>query len=182
MTSKTVWIAGGIAVAIGVVAYVGYNGMPAGLSGAGTIVEVKRAQTDGTNAFNPNAPTATPDQQAKDSGTSGNGADRADATRADANRADANRADANRADANRADANRADANRADANRADANRADANRADANRADPNRAPSDYGKTRNWLGRHQTGGPRSRDDGPESCVSGPSQVRAARGRLLE
>jgi hypothetical protein len=58
MASKTVWIASGIVVAIGVVAYVGFNGgSPAVNDGAGTIVQAKRAQTDGTNSFNPSSTT-----------------------------------------------------------------------------------------------------------------------------
>ncbi|MGA7824147.1 MAG: hypothetical protein WCA14_08135, partial [Steroidobacteraceae bacterium] len=110
MTSKTLWIAGGIAVAIGVVAYVGYNAMPAGNDGAGTIVEAKRAQTNGTNAMNPTSTPATADDRAKDSGVSGDASDdRASADRASADRASADRASADRASADRASADRASA-------------------------------------------------------------------------
>ena len=118
--SKTLWIAGGIAVAIGVVAYVGYNAMPAGNDGAGTIVEAKRAQTNGTNAMNPNATLATADERAKDSGASGDVTDR--------NQADRNQADRNQADRNQADRNQADRNQADRNQADRNQADRDSAD------------------------------------------------------
>jgi hypothetical protein len=66
MASKTVWIVGGVVVAIGAIAYLSYNKAPAGKDAAGTIVEAKRAQTDGTNSFNP-APTAsTTEQNASD--------------------------------------------------------------------------------------------------------------------
>jgi hypothetical protein len=58
MASKTVWIAGGIVVAIGAIAYLSHNKAPAGKDAAGTIVEAKRAHSDGTNSFNP-APTAS---------------------------------------------------------------------------------------------------------------------------
>lgn len=66
MASKTVWIAAGVVVAIGAIAYLSYNKAPAGKDAAGTIVEAKRARADGTNSFNP-APTAsTTEQNASD--------------------------------------------------------------------------------------------------------------------
>jgi hypothetical protein len=100
MAGKTVWIAGGVVVAVGVVAYLTYQ-TPAAPDAAGTIVEAKRAHADGTNSFNPSAGASTNDNGADNRGA----ADRADANRADASRADASRADASRADANRADPN-----------------------------------------------------------------------------
>src|SRR6266480_4769832 len=62
MASKTVWIVGGVVVAIGAIAYLSYNKAPAGKDAAGTIVEAKRARADGTNSFNP-APTASTTEQ-----------------------------------------------------------------------------------------------------------------------
>jgi hypothetical protein len=66
MPSKTVWIAGGIVVAIGAIAYLSYNKAPAAKDAAGTIVEAKRARSDGTNSFNPTPTASTTDQSASD--------------------------------------------------------------------------------------------------------------------
>src|ERR1700730_2074252 len=77
MPSKTVWIAGGIVVAIGAIAYVSYNKTPAGRDAAGTIVEAKRARADGSNSFNPTPTASTTDQNAADSSKGAAGADAA---------------------------------------------------------------------------------------------------------
>jgi len=66
MASRTVWIVGGLVVAIGAIAYLSYNKAPAGKDAAGTIVEAKRARSDGTNSFNPTATASTTDQNASD--------------------------------------------------------------------------------------------------------------------
>jgi hypothetical protein len=66
MASRTVWIVGGLVVAIGAIAYLSYNKAPAGKDAAGTIVEAKRARTDGTNSFNPTPTASTTDQNASD--------------------------------------------------------------------------------------------------------------------
>jgi hypothetical protein len=66
MASKTVWIVGGVVVAIGAIAYLSYNKAPAGKDAAGTIVEAKRARTDGTNSFNPTPTASTTEQNASD--------------------------------------------------------------------------------------------------------------------
>jgi hypothetical protein len=66
MASRTVWIVGGLVVAIGAIAYLSYNKAPAGKDAAGTIVEAKRAQTDGTNSFNPTPTASTTEQNASD--------------------------------------------------------------------------------------------------------------------
>jgi len=60
-------------VAIGAIAYLSYNKAPAGKDAAGTIVEAKRARTDGTNSFNPTPTASTTDQSAADAsqGTAG---------------------------------------------------------------------------------------------------------------
>jgi hypothetical protein len=68
MASKTVWIVGGLVVAIGVVAYVAFKPGPANTDAAGTIVEAKRARTDGTNSFNP-SPTASTSAEENAKGT-----------------------------------------------------------------------------------------------------------------
>jgi len=65
MASKTVWIVGGLVVAIGVVAYVAFKPAPA-TDASGTIVEAKRARADGTNSFNPSPTASTTDQSASD--------------------------------------------------------------------------------------------------------------------
>jgi hypothetical protein len=67
MASKTVWIVGGLVVAIGVVAYVAFKPGPANTDAAGTIVEAKRARADGTNSFNPTPTASTTEQSAADS-------------------------------------------------------------------------------------------------------------------
>ena len=77
MASKTVWIAGGIVVAIGAIAYLSYNKAPAAKDAAGTIVEAKRARTDGTNSFNPTPTASTTDQNASDASKGTSGADAA---------------------------------------------------------------------------------------------------------
>ena len=69
MTGKTVWIAGGVVLAVGVAAYLTYQ-TPAAPDAAGTIVEAKRAHADGTNSFNPAAdrnarPTMAPTSVAR---------------------------------------------------------------------------------------------------------------------
>jgi len=66
MASKTVWIVGGVVVAIGAIAYLSYNKAPAGKDAAGTIVEAKRARADGTNSFNPTPTASTTEQSAAD--------------------------------------------------------------------------------------------------------------------
>ena len=64
MASKNLWIVGGIVIAIGAVAYIGFTGSPAVNDGAGTIVQAKRAQTDGTNSFNPSSNASATDERA----------------------------------------------------------------------------------------------------------------------
>jgi hypothetical protein len=66
MASKTVWIVGGVVVAIGAIAYLSHNKAPAGKDAAGTIVEAKRARADGTNSFNPTPTASTTDQNSSD--------------------------------------------------------------------------------------------------------------------
>src|SRR5882672_5364969 len=77
MASRTVWIVGGLVVAIGAIAYLSYNKAPAGKDAAGTIVEAKRARADGTNSFNPTPTASTTDQNAADASKGTSGADAA---------------------------------------------------------------------------------------------------------
>jgi hypothetical protein len=77
MASRTVWIVGGLVVAIGAIAYLSYNKAPAGKDAAGTIVEAKRARSDGTNSFNPTPTASTTDQNAADASKGTSGADAA---------------------------------------------------------------------------------------------------------
>jgi hypothetical protein len=67
MASRTVWIVGGLVVAIGAIAYLSHNKAPAGKDAAGTIVEAKRARADGTNSFNPTPTASTTEQNSADS-------------------------------------------------------------------------------------------------------------------
>src|SRR5579862_4353085 len=62
MTNKTLWIVGGVVVAVGAVAYVMYSGSPAGKDAAGTIVEAKRVISDGASA----PATPGPDDRSSD--------------------------------------------------------------------------------------------------------------------
>ena len=77
MASRTVWIVGGLVVAIGAIAYLSHNKAPAGKEAAGTIVEAKRARADGTNSFNPTPTASTTDQNASDASKGTEGADAA---------------------------------------------------------------------------------------------------------
>src|SRR5438132_5622946 len=79
MASRTVWIVGGVVVAIGAIAYLSYNKAPAGKDAAGTIVEAKRARADGTNSFNPTPTASTTEQSAADVATGTAVADAANA-------------------------------------------------------------------------------------------------------
>ena len=88
MASRTVWIVGGLVVAIGAIAYLSYNKAPAGKDAAGTIVEAKRARADGTNSFNPTPTASTTDQNASDASKGTSGADAAKDAAAAAGSAD----------------------------------------------------------------------------------------------
>src|SRR5580765_2058591 len=57
MTSKKMWIVGGVIVAVGAVAYLSYNMPPAGNEAAGTIVEANRAVTDTASTTTATEPT-----------------------------------------------------------------------------------------------------------------------------
>ena len=67
MSGKTVWVVGGLVLAIGAVAYLSYHETPAGKDAAGTIVEAKRVRADGTNSAGPATTASTTDQSAADS-------------------------------------------------------------------------------------------------------------------
>jgi len=88
MASRTVWIVGGLVVAIGAIAYLSHNKAPAGKDAAGTIVEAKRARADGTNSFNPTPTASTTDQNASDASKGTSGADAAKDAAAAAGSAD----------------------------------------------------------------------------------------------
>ena len=98
MPSKTVWVGGGLVLAISAVAYLSYNEAPAGKDAAGTIVEAKRAIADSTNN-----PTPTPGTTDNSAGTAGVGsdADRSAADRGGADRGGADRGGADRGGADR---------------------------------------------------------------------------------
>ena len=63
MTSKKMWIVGGVIVAIGAVGYLSYNMPPAGNEAAGTIVEANRAVTDAAAPTTATEPTAALDRR-----------------------------------------------------------------------------------------------------------------------
>src|SRR4029077_6219915 len=46
MSGKTVWVVGGLVLAVGAVAFLSYHETPSGKDAAGTIVEAKRAISD----------------------------------------------------------------------------------------------------------------------------------------
>ena len=50
MSGKSVWVVGGLVLAIGAVAYLSYHETPAGKDAAGTIVEAKRAISESSSS------------------------------------------------------------------------------------------------------------------------------------
>jgi hypothetical protein len=112
MASKTVWIVGGVVVAIGAIAYLSYNKAPAGKDAAGTIVEAKRALSDGASG------------PATSSGPSGDRSTDSDAKSQDAKSQDAKSQDAKSQDAKSQDAKSQDAKSQDAKSQDAKAQDA----------------------------------------------------------
>ena len=58
MSGKTVWIVSGLVLAVGAVAYLSYNETPAGKDAAGTIVQAKRAYSDGASGSSAGSQTA----------------------------------------------------------------------------------------------------------------------------
>ena len=68
MSGKTVWVVGGLVLAIGTVAYLGYHETPSGKDAAGTIVAAKRAYVDGTSAGGAGSQTGTSNSGADTSG------------------------------------------------------------------------------------------------------------------
>ena len=55
MSGKTVWVVGGLVLAVGAVAFLSYHETPSGKDAAGTIVEAKRAISDDSSG----GPTST---------------------------------------------------------------------------------------------------------------------------
>ena len=47
MSGKTLWMVGGLVLAVGTVGYLSYHETPSGKDAAGTIVDAKRAYVDG---------------------------------------------------------------------------------------------------------------------------------------
>ena len=81
MSSKTVWVVGGLALAIGAVAYLSYHETPAGKDAAGTIVAAKRALFDSSGGSGTSTTSTTPssdgsstDRNASDQGRNGDNA------------------------------------------------------------------------------------------------------------
>ena len=68
MSGKTVWVVGGLVLAIGAVAYLSYHETPAGKDAAGTIVAAKRAYVDGTSGSGSGAQSGSPNS-GSDSGS-----------------------------------------------------------------------------------------------------------------
>jgi hypothetical protein len=94
MINKTVWIAGGLVLAVGAVAYLSYHDSSAGKDAAGTIVEAQRAQTDGASSSNPASPALPTDGNGAtaDVSSANGGQDRAGQDRAGQDRAGQDRA------------------------------------------------------------------------------------------
>ncbi len=80
MAKKTVWAVGGLVLAVGAVAFLGYHDYPAGQYGAGTLVEAKRVHS-GVNSTATNTPATTGPSAAQAAGA-GNAAAAADAAKA----------------------------------------------------------------------------------------------------
>ena len=77
MSGKTVWMAGGLVLAVGTVAYLGYHETPSGKDAAGTIVAAKRAYVDGTSGSAAGTSTSgTTDDQSGNANGSDRGTDR----------------------------------------------------------------------------------------------------------
>jgi hypothetical protein len=75
MSGKTMWVVGGLVLAIGAVAYLSYHETPSGKDAAGTIVAAKRAYVDGTSASGTGSQTGTSNTGSDTSG-SGSASDR----------------------------------------------------------------------------------------------------------
>ena len=71
MSNKTVWIVGGLVVAVGAVAFLSYHDTPAGKDAAGTIVAAKRAYADGTSGSGTGSQTGTSNIGSDTSGAGG---------------------------------------------------------------------------------------------------------------
>ena len=68
MSSKTVWVVGGLVLAVGAVAYLSYHETPSGKDAAGTIVAAKRAYVDGTSGSGTGSQTGTSNTGSDSSG------------------------------------------------------------------------------------------------------------------
>src|SRR5262252_9620037 len=66
MSSKTVWVVGGLVLAIGAVAYLSYHETPAGKDAAGTIVEAKRAISESSSGGPPTSTNGSTDNGSTD--------------------------------------------------------------------------------------------------------------------
>ena len=73
MSGKTVWVVGGLVLAVGAVAYLSYHETPSGKDAAGTIVAAKRAYVDGTSGSGTGSQTGSSNTG---SDSSGNTSDR----------------------------------------------------------------------------------------------------------
>src|ERR1700751_4767875 len=65
MSSKTVWVVGGLVLAVGAVAYLSYHETPSGKDAAGTIVEAKRAISESPSSST--VPSGAPGDSSADS-------------------------------------------------------------------------------------------------------------------
>jgi hypothetical protein len=75
MSGKTVWVVGGLVLAVGAVAYLSYHETPSGKDAAGTIVAAKRAYVDGASGSGTGSTTGTADNGTDNAGV-GNTSDR----------------------------------------------------------------------------------------------------------
>ena len=82
MSGKTVWVVGGLVLAIGAVAYLSYHETPSGKDAAGTIVAAKRAYVDGTSASGGGSTVET-SNTGTDTDVAGNTSDRSGGVGAD---------------------------------------------------------------------------------------------------
>jgi len=82
MSGKTVWVVGGLVLAVSAVAYLSYHETPSGKDAAGTIVAAKRAYVDGTSASGGGSTVGT-SSTGTDTDASGNTSDRSGGVGAD---------------------------------------------------------------------------------------------------
>jgi len=151
MASKTVWIVGGLVVAIGVVAYVAFKPGPANTDAAGTIAEAKRARADGTNSFNP-SPTASTTAEESAKGTDERAKQAELGKRTELGKAELGKAELGKAELGKAELGKAELGKAELGKAELGKAELGKAELGKAELGKAElgkAELGKAE--LGKH-------------------------------